>query len=122
MLVDAGDVVVHVFRPEVRAYYDLEGMWSVLGPSRIARRDAPIACGLSLLAVGQSRGTEEGALCDEFVERAARMSRGVGIAARRSRVEEASPFRKLRAQDAQAHAGRSASAWRGRTACLRARR
>ncbi|MGC9952935.1 MAG: ribosome silencing factor [Rhizomicrobium sp.] len=28
-LVDAGDVIVHVFRPEVRAYYDLEGMWSV---------------------------------------------------------------------------------------------
>jgi ribosome-associated protein len=29
VLVDAGDVIVHVFRPEVRAYYDLEGMWSV---------------------------------------------------------------------------------------------
>ncbi|HVZ92672.1 MAG TPA: ribosome silencing factor [Rhizomicrobium sp.] len=33
-LVDAGDVVVHVFRPEVRAYYDLEGMWSVEEPKR----------------------------------------------------------------------------------------
>ena len=29
VLVDAGDVIVHLFRPEVRAYYDLEGMWSV---------------------------------------------------------------------------------------------
>ncbi len=28
-LVDAGDVIVHVFRPEVRDYYDLEGMWNV---------------------------------------------------------------------------------------------
>jgi ribosome-associated protein len=28
-LVDAGDVIVHVFRPEVRDYYDLEGMWAV---------------------------------------------------------------------------------------------
>ena len=28
VLVDAGDVIVHVFRPEVRDYYDLEGMWS----------------------------------------------------------------------------------------------
>ena len=28
-LVDAGDVIVHVFRPDVREYYDLEGMWSV---------------------------------------------------------------------------------------------
>jgi len=36
-LVDAGDVVVHVFRPEVRAYYDLEGMWSVNEPTRVAR-------------------------------------------------------------------------------------
>ena len=29
VLIDAGDVIVHVFRPEVRAYYDLEGMWRV---------------------------------------------------------------------------------------------
>ncbi|HTO39491.1 MAG TPA: ribosome silencing factor [Rhizomicrobium sp.] len=33
-LVDAGDVIVHVFRPEVRDYYDLEGMWSVREPER----------------------------------------------------------------------------------------
>ena len=33
MLVDAGDVIVHVFRPEVRDYYDLEGMWSVDEPA-----------------------------------------------------------------------------------------
>jgi len=36
VLVDAGDVIVHVFRPEVRAYYDLEGMWSVQEPHRAA--------------------------------------------------------------------------------------
>jgi ribosome-associated protein len=34
VLVDAGDVIVHVFRPEVRDYYDLEGMWNVASPSR----------------------------------------------------------------------------------------
>lgn len=33
VLVDAGDVIVHIFRPEVRAYYDLEGMWSVKEPA-----------------------------------------------------------------------------------------
>lgn len=27
ILIDAGDIVVHLFRPEVRAFYDLEGMW-----------------------------------------------------------------------------------------------
>lgn len=36
VLVDAGDVIVHLFRPEVRQYYDLEGMWSVPEPERAA--------------------------------------------------------------------------------------
>jgi ribosome-associated protein len=27
-LIDAGDVIVHVFRPEVRAFYGLEKMWA----------------------------------------------------------------------------------------------
>jgi ribosome-associated protein len=34
VLVDAGDIIVHVFRPEVRDYYDLEGMWNVASPGR----------------------------------------------------------------------------------------
>jgi ribosome-associated protein len=37
VLVDAGDIVVHLFRPEIRSLYNLEKMWG-MAPS-----DAPAA-------------------------------------------------------------------------------
>lgn len=35
VLIDTGDIVVHVMQPKVRAYYDLESLWQVK-PKRAA--------------------------------------------------------------------------------------
>jgi ribosome-associated protein len=36
ILIDTGDVLVHLFRAETRAFYDIEKLWSVAPPRRAA--------------------------------------------------------------------------------------
>jgi ribosome-associated protein len=36
VVIDAGDVIVHVFRPEVRAFYNIEKMWLASRPAQRA--------------------------------------------------------------------------------------
>lgn len=37
VLVDLGDIVVHVMQPAVRSYYRLEELWGGKGPERVRR-------------------------------------------------------------------------------------
>ena len=38
VLVDLNDIIVHIFRPEVRGFYALEKMWAMTSPSTEHRR------------------------------------------------------------------------------------
>jgi ribosome-associated protein len=43
ILVDAGDVVAHVFQPAVREYYNLEELWGEGKFDRVVNATAPVA-------------------------------------------------------------------------------
>lgn len=40
VLIDAGDVIIHVFRPEVRTFYNIEKIWALSPESNTSDLDA----------------------------------------------------------------------------------
>ena len=40
ILVDLGDVVVHIMQPAIRSYYNLEELWGGKGPARVRQATA----------------------------------------------------------------------------------
>ncbi len=42
VLIDCGDIIVHLFRPEIRGFYNLEKMWGMDLPG-----DRPVSTGTS---------------------------------------------------------------------------
>ena len=40
VLIDTGDMIIHLFRPEVRSFYNIEKIWSVDSPHRTPTHQA----------------------------------------------------------------------------------
>ena len=72
VLIDADDVIVHLFRPEVRTFYNLERMWAFGDESapKAASRPAPDPTVLlHIIARGKIGRSPEAELTDRYLKR-----------------------------------------------------
>ena len=73
MLIDAGDVIVHLFRPEVRSFYNLERMWAfgdappADAADRASRTRTPLL--LHIVARGRIGRGPEAELVERYLKR-----------------------------------------------------
>ena len=107
VLVDAGDIVVHIMQPAVRAYYNLEELWAPRQAARARAKASRPRRGVAA-ATGIPR---RGAIRDEAPRRRARPP-DAGVGRRRlGRLRAADAARiRARARRAEARAARSRQA------------
>ena len=73
------DAIVHIFRPDVRQFYNLEKMWSADRPGRSSSKKLrPMR--LALVCVGKLKAGPERLLFDRYFKRLTEGARGVGFA------------------------------------------
>ena len=104
VLVDAGDIVVHVMQPAVRAYYNLEELWAPRTPTRARRKPATArprngaaapgaprrdpSMKLRVVALGHRMPAWVSAGCDDYAKR---LPRDFAARARRAEARAARP-------------------------------
>lgn len=57
---DCGDVVVHIFRADIREHYGLENLWSDATRVRLPTHPAPPAVSMSGAKAGGGRARKQG--------------------------------------------------------------